>query len=275
MGAGAVLLANSRPYEGFLFCVPVGIAMIAWLCSSRSPALKVTGKRILLPLVGMLALTAVSLGYYHWRVTGNPLLLPHVLYNTEYINYRVLIWEKLHPPLQYANRQFELYFNVWLRGPHKWGAKQLFVMFGQFFLGSVLLYRLCRDTALDSARPPGSISVDPVRFQHCRIVARRRNFPGPPSGTPRGNRVPIAGTGDSTSAMLAGQAAPDWNFSNAPGGNSRTRQDCFLYCPATLAGRSRRAGTREPGQATGCNAECPACHRPIFARSFPVCRVCL
>lgn len=138
MGAGALLLANSRPYEGFLFCVPVGIAMIARLCSSRSPAVKVTGERILLPLVCVLALTAVSLAYYDWRVTGNPLLLPHVLYNTQYINYRVLIWEKLHPPLQYANRQFELYFNVWLRGPHKWGAKQLFVMFGQFFLGSVL-----------------------------------------------------------------------------------------------------------------------------------------
>jgi hypothetical protein len=138
MGAGALLLANSRPYEGFLFCVPVGIAMIAWLWSSRSRTFKITGLRILLPLLGMLALTGVSIVYYNWRVTGNPLLLPHVLYNTQYINYKVLFWEKLHPPLQYANRQFELYFNVWLRGPHKWGAKQLFVMFGQFFLGSVL-----------------------------------------------------------------------------------------------------------------------------------------
>jgi hypothetical protein len=138
MGLGAFLLANSRPYEGFLFCVPVGIAMIAWLCSSRSPTLKVTGQRVLLPLVCMLALTGVVVCYYNWRVTGNPLLLPHALYDTQYINYRVLIWEKLHPPIQYANRQFELYFNVWLRGPHKWGARQLFVMFVQFFLGSVL-----------------------------------------------------------------------------------------------------------------------------------------
>lgn len=138
MGAGAVLLANSRPYEGFLFCVPVGVAMIAWLWSSRSPAFNITGQRILLPLLCMLALTAVSVGYYNWRVTGSPLLLPHALYDTEYINYRVLVWEKLHPPLHYANQQFELYFNVWLRGPHQWGAKQLFVMFGQFFLGSVL-----------------------------------------------------------------------------------------------------------------------------------------
>jgi hypothetical protein len=138
MSIGAFLLANSRPYEGFLFCVPVGIAIMVWLWSSRSPSLKVTGQRVLVPLLCMLALTVVFIGYYNWRVTGNPIVLPHALYDTQYINYRVFIWEKLHPPLHYANRQFELYFNGWLRGPHKWGAKQLFVMFAQFFLGSVL-----------------------------------------------------------------------------------------------------------------------------------------
>ena len=92
MGAGALLLANSRPYEGFLFCVPVGIAMIAWLCSSRSPALKVTGKRELLPLVGMLALTAVSSATTIGgsRETAS---LTAALYNTQYLTYRVLIWE--------------------------------------------------------------------------------------------------------------------------------------------------------------------------------------
>ena len=183
MGAGALLLANSRPYEGFLFCVPVGIAMIARLCSSRSPAVKVTGERVLLPLVCVLALTAVSLAYYDWRVTGNPLLLPHVLYDTQYINYRVLIWEKLHPPLQYANRQFELYFNVGCVALTSGARSNCLSCSGSSFWERAL-YRLCRDTALDGARPPGSISVDPVRFQHCRVVARRRNFPAPPSGDP-------------------------------------------------------------------------------------------
>jgi hypothetical protein len=65
-------------------------------------------------------------------------LLPHAFYDTQYINYKVLRWEKLKPQLHYANPQFDLYFNGWLRGPHKWGPAQVFVNFWQFFLGAVL-----------------------------------------------------------------------------------------------------------------------------------------
>ena len=83
-------------------------------------------------------LTLAFVGYYNWRVTGNALSLPHAFYDSQYINYKVLRWEKLNPPLHYANRQFELYFNVWLRGPHKWGAQQFFVAFAQFFMGGIL-----------------------------------------------------------------------------------------------------------------------------------------
>ncbi len=138
MGVGTFLLANSRPYEGFLFCVPVGIAIVAWLWSSRSPALSMTAPRVLLPLAGLVVLTLMFVGYYNWRVTNNPFALPHAFYDTQYINYKVLRWEKLNPPMHYANPQFELYFNTWLRGPHKWGPQQLFVTFAQFFMGSAL-----------------------------------------------------------------------------------------------------------------------------------------
>jgi hypothetical protein len=47
--------------------------MIAWLFSSRSPAFKVTGQYVLLPLVCTVGLTLVFVGYYNWRVTGNAL----------------------------------------------------------------------------------------------------------------------------------------------------------------------------------------------------------
>jgi hypothetical protein len=138
MGLGAFIMANSRPFEGFLFCLPVGVFVIAWLFSSRSPAFKVTGPRVLFPLACMVGLTLAFVGYYNWRVTGNALALPHAFYDAQYINYKVLRWEKLNPPLHYANPQFELYFNTWLRGPHKWGVPQVIANFAQFFLGSVL-----------------------------------------------------------------------------------------------------------------------------------------
>jgi hypothetical protein len=138
MGVGAGLLANSRPYEGFIFCLPVGIAILVWLLSERSPALRVTGPRVVLPLACVLGSTLAFIVYYNWRVTGNPFLFPHALYDAQYINYRLFIWQKLKPPLQYGNRQFDQYFNGWLRGPHRWGPKSAFIGFWQFFLGSTL-----------------------------------------------------------------------------------------------------------------------------------------
>ena len=39
LALGLVLLANSRPYEGFVFSIPVAIAMLAWLIA-RPPQIK-------------------------------------------------------------------------------------------------------------------------------------------------------------------------------------------------------------------------------------------
>src|SRR3989454_12016761 len=39
MGIGASLLANSRPLEGLIFCIPVAGSLLFWLLSERSPAL--------------------------------------------------------------------------------------------------------------------------------------------------------------------------------------------------------------------------------------------
>jgi hypothetical protein len=86
LGIGAGLLANSRPLEGFLFCVPVLFALLAWLFSRRSPAFTLTGPRVLLPLSCVMAVVLLFIGYYNWRVTGNALLFPHVLYERQQCN---------------------------------------------------------------------------------------------------------------------------------------------------------------------------------------------
>lgn len=77
MGLGLAILANNRPYEGLVFSLPVAAALLVWITGRERPPLRLTVSRVVLPLTLLLALTAVGLGYYFWRVTGNPLRMPY------------------------------------------------------------------------------------------------------------------------------------------------------------------------------------------------------
>src|SRR6266852_2300189 len=75
LGLGVAILANSRPYEGFLFCIPAAAWFFWWLIGktkSQQP-LRVRLQNVLAPLALVLVLTAVFMGYYTWRLTRNPL----------------------------------------------------------------------------------------------------------------------------------------------------------------------------------------------------------
>jgi hypothetical protein len=117
LGLGVTILANARPYEGFLFCVPAGLWLLWWLIGntkSRTAA----GARIrivFLPLSAVLVFTLAFIGYYNWRLTGNALLMPHVLNTRTYHSAPLFLWEHLKPELTYHNQQFEDFYNGWER----------------------------------------------------------------------------------------------------------------------------------------------------------------
>src|SRR5712692_5632738 len=116
LGIGVAILANSRPYEGFLFCIPAAAWLFWWLIgrtkSRQSPRARL--QNVFAPLGIVLVLTAAFMGYYNWRLTGNPLLLPHVLNKRTY-HYRLFLWDHKKAEVRYRNQQFEDYFNSWER----------------------------------------------------------------------------------------------------------------------------------------------------------------
>jgi hypothetical protein len=126
LGLGVAILANSRPLEGLIFCLPVAAALLIWLARESSPQLRVTGPRVVAPLITVLMITGAFTGYYNWRVTGNPLLLPHSLNFKAYYSTPLFIWGKLRPPLHYNNRQFEEYYNGWQRNNFRGSARDIF-----------------------------------------------------------------------------------------------------------------------------------------------------
>ncbi len=117
LGLGVAILANSRPYEGFLFCVPAGLWLLWWLIG-KTKSRTAVGARIrivFLPLSAVLVFTLAFIGYYNWRLTGNALLMPHVLNTRTYHSTPLFLWEHLKPELTYHNQQFEDFYNGWER----------------------------------------------------------------------------------------------------------------------------------------------------------------
>jgi hypothetical protein len=117
LGIGAAILANSRPYEGFLFCIPAAAWLLWWLVGktkSREP-LRARLQNVLAALALVLVLTAAFMSYYNWRLTGNPLLMPHVLNTRTYHTTGLFLWDHKQPEMHYRNQQFEDFYNGWER----------------------------------------------------------------------------------------------------------------------------------------------------------------
>ncbi len=95
MGLGAVVLANSRPYEGLIFCLPVAVALVAWLLRRPHPPLRLVAGQVLAPLGLVLSLGALFTCYYFWRVTGSPFRMP---YQVDRATYAVAPFFILLPP---------------------------------------------------------------------------------------------------------------------------------------------------------------------------------
>jgi len=117
LGLGVAILANSRPYEGLVFCLPAAFLFPRWVWRStrERTAGRVTLTRAVMPVCAVLLLTITFMGYYNWRLTGNALLFPHTLNERTYESVPPFFWQKPLPEKHYNNDRFEEFFNVWER----------------------------------------------------------------------------------------------------------------------------------------------------------------
>jgi len=115
MGLGLALLANSRPYEGLVLSLPVAFVLVTWLLGgSRIPA----RERLLstfLPIALIVALAGTAMGYYFWRVTGNPLLMPYQVARETYATAPIFLWQS---PRSERNLRHPVMREFYDRGEH-------------------------------------------------------------------------------------------------------------------------------------------------------------
>jgi hypothetical protein len=104
MGIGFAVLANSRPYEGLLVSLPAALLLFIWMLGRNGPQAQVSVKRIVLPLGGVVVFTAVAMGLYNWRVTGDPLLMPYQVHEATYAIAPNFLWHQPWPEPAYRHK---------------------------------------------------------------------------------------------------------------------------------------------------------------------------
>jgi hypothetical protein len=136
LGTGMVVLALSRPYEGFFFCLPVVIALIAWGFKQKSGSTAVVLKRIALPTTGVLAVGIGWLGYYFWRVTGSPFTTPYQI-NIRMYGLVYFPWEKIKQVPAFHHEVMRLFYRgQWVVGVFNFSHERPFEL--QFLKGLVI-----------------------------------------------------------------------------------------------------------------------------------------
>jgi hypothetical protein len=123
LGLGVAVLANSRPFEGLIFCLPVAVFLLIWLVGRHGPSWRAAVSSFLLPCGLMLLLCGAFMAYYNWRGTGYPFLFPYELNDRVYMSTPSLIWQKLQPVKHYSNPQFDAFYNGWCRAA--WQASRV------------------------------------------------------------------------------------------------------------------------------------------------------
>jgi len=112
--AGLLILANSRPLEGFLFSLPLLISVAVMLVKSARVSWRATGRAVL-PAIALLALGAGWMLYYNWRGTGHALLMPYELNLQAYHITKPFFFQKPNPIPHYrhlAMRAFYVYHEL-------------------------------------------------------------------------------------------------------------------------------------------------------------------
>jgi hypothetical protein len=113
LALGMAILANSRPYEGFVLSLAVCVLLALWLAKKRGRELKTAGIRIVLPSLLVLVLAGSATGYYYWRVTGSSLRMPYQVDRDQYAPARIFLWERPVAAPVYRNAQMQDFYAGW------------------------------------------------------------------------------------------------------------------------------------------------------------------
>jgi len=107
---GLAIMANSRPYEGFVLGAIAFLVLLVWAMRNNSVPKKIMWFRVVLPSALLLALTGSGMGYYFARVTGSPLKMPYQVNRETYAAAPYFLFQSPYPQPQYRHAELKKYY---------------------------------------------------------------------------------------------------------------------------------------------------------------------
>ena len=118
LALGVAVLANSRPYEGLLLCLPVGCALL-WWAATKAPVPRivlVASRRFRRWRCCLLA--AGMDGYYNHRVFGDAFTLPYQVNRATYASAPVFVWQRSRPEPVVSIQVMRDFYSKWEMGDY-------------------------------------------------------------------------------------------------------------------------------------------------------------
>jgi hypothetical protein len=113
LGAGLLLLAITRPFEGLIASLPAACALLHLMAGQDRLPVGTSLRKIVLTLAAVLSAGFAALGYYNAQVTGDALQMPFVLHARTYDVAPHFQWEKPNPVPEYRHDVMREFFTGW------------------------------------------------------------------------------------------------------------------------------------------------------------------
>lgn len=110
---GSVILAITRPFEGLLLCLSLGLVLGAWFLKLAVGPSPRSVLATCLVAAGVMAPFAAGLAHYNKAVTGSFSKMPYLEYEEQYGAVPVFLWAAATEPPDYPNEQFRKFQTEW------------------------------------------------------------------------------------------------------------------------------------------------------------------
>lgn len=114
MAVGVAILANSRPYEGLAFALPIAVILLVWIAGKSGPSPAVSVRSVVLPIALVLFVAAVAMGYYNNRITGSVFTMPYHVNQIAYGRAPLFLWQKPRPEPVYHHAVMRDFYSHYL-----------------------------------------------------------------------------------------------------------------------------------------------------------------